>query len=71
MNKFPPYSRFALDRFYCIIYTLKISIAKTKATAVKGKMNVRTKIVINNNTTEQVSSFNYLGHTIKLTNKID
>jgi hypothetical protein len=32
-----------------IKYNLKISVDTTKATAVKGKMNARTKIVINSN----------------------
>jgi hypothetical protein len=36
--------------------------------AMKGKMNVRTKIVINNHIIEQVNSFNYLGYTVKATN---
>jgi hypothetical protein len=44
-----------------IKYNLQISVEK--ATAMKGKMNVRTKIVINNNIIEQVNSLNYLGYT--------
>ena len=36
----------------------------TKAMTIKGKMTVRTKIVINNHVTEQVNSFNYLEHTV-------
>jgi hypothetical protein len=36
--------------------------------AMKGKMNVITKIVINNYIIEQVNSFNYLGYTVKATN---
>jgi hypothetical protein len=47
-----------------IKYNLKISVAK--AMAMKGKMNVRTKIVINNNITEQVNSFNYLEYTFRV-----
>jgi hypothetical protein len=40
-------------------YNLKISVNKTKAMGMKGKINARTKIVINNNIIEQVNSFNY------------
>jgi hypothetical protein len=36
--------------------------------ALKGKLNVRSKIVLNNYIIEQVNSFNYLGHTIAVTN---
>jgi hypothetical protein len=36
-----------------------------------GKMNVRTKIMINNHITGQVSSFNYLGDTVTVTNNRD
>jgi hypothetical protein len=50
---------------------LKISVNKTKAMAVKGKMNVRTKIVINNNITERANSFNYLRYIMKITNSRD
>jgi hypothetical protein len=50
---------------------LKISVNKSKAMAVKGKMNVRTKIVINNHTIEEENSFNYLGYTITVRSKID
>jgi DNA modification methylase len=39
--------------------------------AMKGKMNVRTKIVINNNILEQVNSFNYLGCIITVYNNTD
>jgi hypothetical protein len=41
-----------------IKYNLKISVNKTKATDMKGKMNVGTKIVINNNIIEHVNSLN-------------
>jgi hypothetical protein len=44
-----------------IKYSLKMSVNKTKAMAMKGKTNARTKIMINNNIIEQVSSFNYSG----------
>jgi hypothetical protein len=36
--------------------------------AMKGKTNVRTKIIMNNNTIEQVDSFNYLGYIITVSN---
>jgi hypothetical protein len=39
--------------------------------AMKGKMNARTKIAINNRVIEQVNSFNYLGYTITITNNRD
>jgi hypothetical protein len=45
-----------------IKYNLKFSVNKTKAMAMKGKMDARTKIVIN--------SFNYLGYTITVTTEI-
>jgi hypothetical protein len=38
---------------------------------MKVKMNARTKIMINNNTIEQVKSFNYLGYTIIASNNRD
>jgi hypothetical protein len=52
-----------------IKYHLKISVNKTKAVAVKGKMSVRTNTVRNNNIIEQVNGFNYLRYTITLSNK--
>jgi hypothetical protein len=39
--------------------------------ALKGKVNVRSKIVLNNNIIEQVNSFSYLGYTIAVTNNKD
>jgi hypothetical protein len=54
-----------------IKYNLKSSVNKTKAMALKGKMNVSTKIVINNITLEQVNSFNYLEYTITVSNNTD
>jgi hypothetical protein len=39
--------------------------------AVKRKMNVRTKIVINNNISEQINSCNYLGYAITATDNRD
>jgi hypothetical protein len=53
-----------------IKYNLKIYINKTKARAMKGKIKVRTKIVIKN-ILEKVNSFNYLGHTITVCNNTD
>jgi hypothetical protein len=52
-------------------YNLKISVNKKKTKAMKGKTNMRTKIVINNNIIGQVNTFNYLGYTITLSNNRD
>jgi hypothetical protein len=38
---------------------------------MKGKRNVRTKIVINNHITEQANSFNYLDYTTTVTSTRD
>jgi hypothetical protein len=54
-----------------IKYNLKISVNKMKMMALKGKVNVRSKIVLNNHIIEQVNSFNYLGYTIAVTNNKD
>jgi len=43
-------------------YDLIISVQKTKSMAFKGRDPVRTKIVIDNKSIEQVNSFNYLGN---------
>jgi hypothetical protein len=51
--------------------TFEILVYKSKAMAVKVKMNVRTKIVINNNITDQANSFNCLRHTVTVTNNRD
>jgi hypothetical protein len=53
-----------------IKYNLKISVNKTKAMVMKGKMNVRNEIVINN-TVEEVYSFNYLRYIIIASNNGD
>jgi hypothetical protein len=45
----------------CQDYNLKISKNKTKTMALKGKLNVYSKIVLENTTLEQVQQFNYLG----------
>jgi hypothetical protein len=42
-----------------IKYNLKISVKKTKAMAVKGKINMSAEIVVDSNIIEQVISFNY------------
>jgi hypothetical protein len=42
-------------------YKLKVSTQKTKTVALHGKYPIRTKILIYNETIEQVSYFNYLG----------
>jgi hypothetical protein len=43
-----------------IKYNLKISANKIKTVAVKGKMNVRTKILINECIVEQVNYPNFM-----------
>jgi retron-type reverse transcriptase len=53
-----------------IKYNLKISVNKTTAMAVKGKISARTKMVINN-IIEQINNFNYLGYTIAVSNNRD
>jgi hypothetical protein len=45
-------------------YNFEIAVNTTKAIAMKRKMNVRTKIVINNNIIQQENRFNYLGYII-------
>jgi hypothetical protein len=37
---------------------------KTKTTAFQGKNHIRCKIVIDNKTMEQISSFKYLGFNV-------
>jgi hypothetical protein len=39
--------------------------------ALKGKVNVISQTVLNNNVIEQVNRFNYLGYTIAVTNNKD
>jgi hypothetical protein len=39
--------------------------------ALKGKVNVRSKIALNNRIIEQVNSLNYLGKTIPVTDNKD
>ena len=45
-------------------YGLRISAAKSKTMAFLGKRPIRTKIVVDNQTLEQVCDFNYLGYNI-------
>jgi hypothetical protein len=52
-------------------YGLTISVQKTKSMAFKGRDPVRTKIVIDNKTVEQVKSFNYLGNMISHERELD
>ena len=54
------FSIFQLDKI-CNEYGLRISTAKSKVMAFKGKDPVRTKIVVRDCILEQVSTFNYLG----------
>jgi hypothetical protein len=42
-------------------YNMRISIKKNKVMAFNGKYPIRTKIIIDYNTTEQISHFQYLG----------
>jgi hypothetical protein len=42
-------------------YNMRISIKKNKVMAFNGKYPIRTKIIIDNNPTEQISYFQYLG----------
>lgn len=52
-------------------YNLEISINKTKVMAFEGKNHIRSKIVINNNSIEQVNAFNYLGCCLSYVNSRD
>lgn len=52
-------------------YGLKISSNKTKTMAFKGRDPIRSKIVINNNTIEQINTFNYLGCSISYQDEKD
>jgi hypothetical protein len=63
------------DVFYlnniCKSYNLKISINKIKTMAFKGKYPVRTKILIEDKTLEQVNNFKYLGYDVTFLEKTD
>jgi hypothetical protein len=50
-------------------YGLKVSRGKKKTMVFKARDPVRIKIVINNNTTEQTNTFNYLGRCISCQNE--
>jgi len=52
-------------------YGIKISTSKMKTMAFKGKDLVRSKIVINNNITEQINTFSYLDCSISYHNEKD
>lgn len=47
-------------------YNMRISTNKTKVMAFRGQEPVRSKIVLNNQTIEQIGSFNFLGCMISL-----
>jgi len=49
-------------------YNLEIATKKTKVFSFVGKDHLRTKLIINDETLEQVSQFTYLGCSIYLTN---
>jgi hypothetical protein len=46
-------------------------VEKAKKMALKGKVNVRSKIVLNHHIIEQVNSLDYLGFSIAVTNNED
>jgi hypothetical protein len=50
---------------------MRISTMKTKTMAFQGENHIRCKIVIDNKTTEQVSSFKYLGFNVSYSLKED
>jgi hypothetical protein len=52
-------------------HNMKISCAKTKTLAFKGKDPVRSKVVIANKIIEQVNTFRYLGVDISYTREVD
>ena len=52
-------------------YNMEISPEKTKVMTFKGSHPVRSKIILENKTIEQVSKFNYLGCDISFVNEID
>jgi hypothetical protein len=54
-----------------IKYNWKFSVNKTTTMALKRKVNVRLKVVLDNNVIEQVNSLNYLWITIAVTNDKD
>jgi hypothetical protein len=52
-------------------FNMRISSMKTKNIAFQRKNHIRCKIVIDNKTTEQVSSFKYLGSNVSYCLKED
>jgi hypothetical protein len=50
---------------------MRISTMKTKIVAFQGKTHIRCKIMIDNKTTEQISSFKYLGFNVSYYRKED
>lgn len=52
-------------------YNLKISTTKTKVLALKGKLPIRNKIVIENQIIEQITNFNYLGCNVGMDRELD
>jgi hypothetical protein len=50
---------------------MRISTMKTKTMAFQGENHIRCKIVVNNRTIEQVSSFKYLGFNVSYCLKED
>jgi hypothetical protein len=52
-------------------FNMRISITKTKTMAFQGKNHIRCKIVVENKTTEQVSSYTYLGFNVSYCLKED
>jgi hypothetical protein len=55
----------------CKSYNLKISTNETKTMAFKGKYPVRTKIIIEDKTLEQVNHFKYVGYDITFLEETD
>jgi hypothetical protein len=52
-------------------FNMRISTLKTKTVVYQGKNHIRCKIEIDNNITEQVSSFKYLGFNVSYCPKED
>jgi hypothetical protein len=52
-------------------YNFEISIHKTKNIAFCGKWPVRPKLILDNQPTEQVSKFNYLGCQLSYQGEVD
>jgi len=63
----------AAHKLYQILteYGLTISAQKTKPMAFKGRVPVRTKIVIDNEIIEHVNLFNYLRNVISYEGELD